>query len=510
MRPLIDNVRDMLPPRPGERVLAAVDLGSNSFHLIVACLRGHDLHVVDRIKATVRLRSGLTDEGDLSSEARSRALACLARFGERLKGMDSTQVRAVGTDALRRAADQQDFLEAAENALGHPIEVISGYEEARLIYAGATPDATEGGGRRLVLDIGGGSTEIILGAGSRPDRLESLGVGSVSLTERCFEGLKVTEGNMDRALSLARGELSGVAPRYCQLGWETALGASGTIRSIAELSTGRGWSDEGITLKSLKKLRAELIQFGTPRASNFPELNPDRVAILPGGVAILQAVFEVMAVERMQLAPGALREGLLDDMAGRIRNKDVRHRTVTAMMQRHRLDRAHGRAVAETAAMAWDAVAPSWGLDERPETRNFLVWAASLHEIGLSISHNQHHRHGAYVLANADMAGFSRDDQAMLAVLARLQRKKLSRRHMESIAPRHRPYCLRLAALLRVAIALHRGRDKGPAIQFKASDEKGWQLVLPQGWLDEHPLLSDDLSQEVAYQKAAGIRLDIV
>jgi exopolyphosphatase / guanosine-5'-triphosphate,3'-diphosphate pyrophosphatase len=509
MRPLIDNVGDRLPPRPGECVLAAVDLGSNSFHLIVACLRGNDLHVVDRIKATVRLRSGLSDEGDLSPDARSRALSCLARFGERLKDMDSAQVRAVGTDALRRAADSRDFLEAAENALGHPIEVISGFEEARLIYAGATPDAGRDGSRRLVLDIGGGSTEMILGAGSRPDQLESLGMGSVSLTERCFDGLQVDCTSMDRALTLARGEVAGVAPRYRKLGWRTALGASGTIRSIAELSVARGWSEEGITLDALQKLRSVLIEAGSPREADFPELNSDRVPILPGGMAILQAVFEIMEVERMLLAPGALREGLLDDMAGRIRHKDVRHRTVTAMMKRYRLDHAHGRAVAETAVLAWDAVAEAWGLNARPETRNFLAWAASLHEIGLAVSHNQHHRHGAYILANADMAGFSRDDQAMLSVLARLQRKKLSRRHLEKLAPRHRPCCLPLAALLRVAIALHRGRDSRPDIRFQASDKKGWGLQLPQGWLSDHPLLSDDLAEEVSYQKAAGIRLDI-
>lgn len=510
MCPLIDNVHDRPTPLAGERVLAAVDLGSNSFHLIVACLRDDALHVVDRIKATVRLRSGLSDDGDLSPEARSRALACLSRFGERLAGMDAGCVRAVGTDALRRAADSRDFLEAAERALGYPIEVISGFEEARLIYAGATPDAGNEPGRCLVLDIGGGSTELVLGRGRRPEVLESLGMGSVSLTERCFEGMTVTTEAMRHALALARGEVAGVAARYRRKGWRDALGASGTIRSIAELTTARGWSEQGISLAALDKLASVLIEAGSPRPADFPELHPDRVAILPGGLAILRAVFEVLAVDRMVIAPGALREGLLDDMAARIHRRDVRHRTVTAMMRRYHLDRARGRAVARTAVRAWDAVAEAWRLSERPETRDFLRWAASLHEIGLAVSRNQHHRHGAYILANADMAGFSRDDQAMISVLAQLQRKKLSRRHLDALAPRHRACCLPVAALLRVAIVLHRGCDDQAEVRFTAGRADHWALCLPPGWLGEHPLLADELEEEIAYQKAAGIRLELV
>lgn len=504
-----DSVRDWLPLAPGERFLAAVDLGSNSFHLIVARLRGDDLHIIDRIKETVRLRSGLSDDGDLAPEARTRALACLARFGERLRGLQAERVRAVGTDAIRRAADSRDFLEAAEQALGHPIEVISGYEEARLIYAGATPHATAEQGRRLVVDIGGGSTELILGCGPQHSSLVSLGMGSVSLTERCFPDDKVNQKAMRRAMGTARGELAGIASTFRAQADVQSLGASGTIKSIVQLAETRGWGAGGIDLEALQKLSQILIRKGGARTKDFPELNPDRVPILPGGLAILQAVFEVLGVERMTLAPGALREGLLDDMAGRIRNRDVRHRTVTAMMRRYRLDRRHGRAVATTAVAAWDAVASAWLLDERSETRNFLRWAASLHEIGLAVSHSQHHRHGAYILANADMAGFSRDDQAMLSALARLQRKKLSRRFLEGVGPRYRDRCLPLAALLRVAIVLHRAREPLPPLAFEADGPGVWCLRLPEGWLADHPLLADDLEEEVGYQKAAGLRLDI-
>ncbi|MEA5445226.1 Ppx/GppA phosphatase family protein [Gammaproteobacteria bacterium AB-CW1] len=505
----VEQVRELWSLARGERLLAAIDLGSNSFHLIVARLSGRDLHVIDRIKETVRLRSGLSEDGDLAPEARTRALACLSRFGERLKGMDSTQVRAVGTDALRRAGDSRDFLEAAEAALGHPIEIISGFEEARLIYAGATPVVTEGDEARLVLDIGGGSTEVILGQGARPKLLESLGMGSVSLTERCFDGGEVSRSNMKRALRIARGEISGVAPAYRRAGWGQALGASGTIRSIAAIAEARGWSESGITLDSLSALCDDLVSRGRPKADDYPELRPDRVPILPGGTAILRAVFEALDIQRMEIAPGALREGLLEDMAGRVRHRDVRDRTVTAMMGRYRMDRAHGRAVARTAVEAWDAVAVPWGLDQRPETREFLRWAACLHEIGMAVSHSQHHRHGAYILGHADMAGFSRDDQSMLSVLARLQRKKLSRRVLDELAHRHRPFGLHLACLLRVAIVLHRARDGVPTLRFAADRPTAWTLTLPDGWLERHPLLADDLAEEVDFEQAAGLRFDL-
>lgn len=492
----------------GDRI-AGVDLGSNSFHLIMAERRGRGVEIKNRVKETVRLRSGLSDNGDLAPEARSRALACLERFGDHLRAFGVRRVRAVGTDAIRRAADSRDFLEAAEQALGHPIEVISGYEEARLIYAGATPVGVESAGHRLVVDIGGGSTELILGEGARPASLVSLGMGSVSLTERCFPDDRVTQDAVERAMALARGELAGVTAAFRPQGRVSALGASGTIKSIAQLAEARGWSPQGVTPAALESLTRLLVEKGAARTNDFPELNPDRVPILPGGLAILRAVFQVLGIERMTLAPGALREGLLADMADRMSNRDIRHRTVTAMLRRYRLDRRHGRAVAATAVTAWEAVASAWSLEVCPETRDYLRWAACLHEIGLSVSHSQHHQHGAYLLAHADMAGFSRDDQAMLSVLIHLQRKKLSRRFLDSVSPRYRSCCLPIAALLRVAIALHRARMPAPPVRFEADQPGVWRLHLPRDWRQLHPLLVDDLHEEVAYQKAAGLSLEL-
>lgn len=492
-----------------ERLLGAVDLGSNSFHLVIARLRGRELHIVERMKETVRLRSGLSDEGELAAEARSRALACLRQFADCLGRMEPVLVRAVGTDALRRATDCRDFLETAEAALGYPIEVISGYEEARLIYAGATTEDHRDDARCLVLDIGGGSTEMILGRGRRPALLSSLGMGSVSLTERCFEGGAITRNGMQHALSIARGELIGVVSAYRRDGWDMALGASGTIRSLAAIAEARGWSEDGITAHSLDRLTGALVRMGRSEPANFPELRPDRVPILPGGLAVLRAVFEVLGLERMQLAPGALREGLLADMVDRLHQHDVRDRTVTHMLRHYRMDHAHAHSVAETAMLAWDSVSSAWGLADHPETRDYLRWAACLHEIGLAISHSQHHRHGAYILANADMAGFSRDDQSMLSVLARLQRKRLSRRHQYLLAPRHRDLCLPLACLLRVAIILNRRREGTLTVAFDAGGPDRWRLAVSDTWLKENPLLADDLFEEVAAQKAAGVHLDL-
>lgn len=501
--------RQATGPDTGSDRIAGVDLGSNSFHLLLARRHGRDVAIQDRIKETVRLRSGLSDDGDLAPDARSRALACLERFGDHLRAFGVRRVRAVGTDAIRRAADSRDFLEAAEQALGHPIEVISGYEEARLIYAGATPAGAGTADCRLVVDIGGGSTELILGEGARPRSLVSLGMGSVSLTERCFPDDRVTWDTVERGMALARGELAGITTAFRAQDNVVALGASGTIKSIAQLAEARQWSVGGVTPGALQSLTRLLVEKGVARSADFPELNPDRVPILPGGLAILRAVFEVLGIERMTLAPGALREGLLADMADRMGNRDIRHRTVTAMMGRYRLDRHHGRAVAATAVTAWEAVAPAWSLEACPETRDYLRWAACLHEIGLSVSHSQHHQHGAYLLAHADMAGFSRDDQAMLSVLIQLQRKKLSRRFLDSVSPRYRGCCLPVAALLRVAIVLHRARMPAPPVRFEAEQPGIWRLHLPRDWRERHPLLVDDLQEEVAYQKAAGLRLEL-
>jgi exopolyphosphatase/guanosine-5'-triphosphate,3'-diphosphate pyrophosphatase len=298
-----------------ELLMAAADLGSNSFHLLLARYSRGRIEIIDRLREAVRLRSGLGLDGCLAADARGRALACLERFGRRLQGVTPGRVRAVATATLRRASDARAFLGEAETALGYRIEIISGEEEARLIYRGALSEGGPDGRRRLVLDIGGGSTELVLGRDLRPERLHSLGVGCVSLTEACFPGNRMSRRHYHDAVALARYELARVTAGYRESDWDLALGASGTIRSICELCLRRGWTATAeIDSQGLERVREAMLSLGRLDPAAFPELAADRVLILPGGVAILEAVFRSLAVTRMHIAPGALREGLLAEM----------------------------------------------------------------------------------------------------------------------------------------------------------------------------------------------------
>ncbi len=489
------------------QLVAAVDLGSNSFHLIIARLDHGELHVLDRLQEMVRLGGGLDAQGRLDRASQRRALECLARFGERLRDIPRANVSAVGTNTLRRARNAGRFLAAARKSLGHPIEIISGQEEARLIYQGVAHHLPAEVGERLVLDIGGGSTEIILGHGFEPKLAESLHVGCVSASNAHFPGGRITRKRWNRAETAARLEFEPVAAQFRKRGWQAAYGSSGTIRAVAAVAREMNGADtEALTPQSLRRLRDRLLEAGHVDALELPGLSRERAPVFPGGVAILMAAFEALGIEQLRIADGALREGLVYDLLGRIQHADVRSRTIAALTARYRVDTGQAERVAHTARALFDQVASDWQLAE--EQGQWLDWAARLHELGLAIAHTKYHRHGAYLVEHSDLAGFTWEEQRLLAALIRVHRRRFAAEVFATLPKKEARVARRFAVLLRLAVLLHRGRHERalPAIGVKAQ-KKRLRLRFPAGWIERNPLTCADLNQEADYLKSVGFSL---
>jgi len=487
-------------------MIAAIDLGSNSFHMIVAKEVDGELQIRDRLREMVRLAAGLDDKGRLGKAARQRALECLRRFGQRLAGFAPGTVRAVGTNTLRKAKSPL-FLHEAEEALGHPIEVISGMEEARMIYLGVSHGLPFSDDIRLVVDIGGGSTELILGRRFEPLELESLYMGCVSFSERYFPRGQISEQGMRKAVIAARQELQQLENDYRDIGWSEAVGASGTIKAVGEVVRAMGWGEEGITLLAMQRLARALVEAGHVDRLNLAGLSEDRLPVVAGGVAVLLAIFEALPIQTMQVSDWALREGLLYDLLGRIRHEDVRERTIAALSERYRLEMGQAARVEAAAKRLLAQVAKTWDLEDE-EREQLLLWAARLHEIGMAIAHGSFHKHGAYLVANSDMPGFSRNEQTLLSLLIRAQRRKYPDLLFRELNRTQRQYMRRLAILLRLAVLLHRSHTAAglPEVKVKARG-KTVQLGFPKGWLAEHPLSEADLALEASYLQEAGFTL---
>lgn len=487
--------------------VAAVDLGSNSFHMIVAQLRNDELHMVDKLKHTVRLAAGLDENRYLTDEAQHRALACLRRFGQRLTEIPQGRVRAVGTETLRSAHNSEAFLIEAEKALGHPIEIISGVEEARLIHLGVAHSIASDDKRRLVMDIGGSSTELIIGKEFIPFHMQSLRMGCVNMSKWYFGDGKITEDAVKRAEMHALRELEPVQAQYLSLGWEACVGASGTIRAIRKIVLANCWSLDGITLESLNKIVKAMLKAGDINKLKLPGLSSDRAPVFPGGVLVLLATFKALGIDRMRVSDGALREGLLHDLLGRIYHEDVRGRTVEILAKRYGVDQQQAERVKQTALNCLCQAADSWPLDPK-KSEQLLGWAADVHEIGLSIAHSQHHQHAGYIIEHGDLPGFSRQEQKILAALVRSHRRKLAPKHFQELSNPWRIPAQRLSILLRLAVLLHRSRSNKPIPMFmlKAGPDS-LDVAFPENWLNEHPLTRGDLEQEATYLKSTGFSL---
>ncbi|MBK8179077.1 MAG: Ppx/GppA family phosphatase [Planctomycetes bacterium] len=496
-------------PETRAETVAAVDLGSNSFHMVVAQHVDGELVVLDRLRERVALAEGLDDSKRLKERVSERALACLARFGQRLREHPPGSVRAVGTSALRQAKNSESFLARAREALGHPIELVSGREEARLIYLGVAHFSAGTAARRLVVDIGGGSTECILGEDYEALRTDSLHMGCVNYSERFFPGGVITRERLKQAEVAAALEFSPIARTYKSLGWDVCIGSSGTILGIESVLAASHWCEHGIDSAGLKQLGRALVDLGHVDRLDLPGMPSDRGPVLPGGYAILRAAFKGFQIEAMQTSQGAMREGLLFDLLGRIHHADVRDESVRRWMQRYGIDVEQASRVERTAAYLLERVAADWGL-ESPENRRLLSWAARLHELGLSVNWSGYHKHGAYLVLHGDLPGFSRQEQALLASLILGHRRKLSEETFAGMAGLRAPLALKLCVLLRLAARLNRSRSPRPLPPLRLRVRKlAIELLFPPDWLEGHALTRADLEEEARILADVGVVLSV-
>jgi exopolyphosphatase/guanosine-5'-triphosphate,3'-diphosphate pyrophosphatase len=485
-------------------ILAAVDLGSNSFRLQVARTEGDQLYMLDGLREPVRLAAGLTPDKYLDAETCQRAYAALGRFAERLRGLTPGAVRAVGTNSLRVARNAAGFITQAERILGFPIEVIAGHEEARLIYLGAAHSLPQSPANRLVMDIGGGSTEFIIGNGLTPLKLESLYMGCVSYSNRFFPDGKLTRQNLKQAELVARNELQTIVADY-RGQWHQAYGSSGTAKFISEILELNGYSQGGITRDGLERLRAELLGAGDTQRLNLQGLKAsDRIPVLPGGFAIMYAAFCELGIEQMQPALGALREGVLYDLWGRFHNHDMRDVTVRQFMRRYHVAPRQAERVGKLArVLAMQFLDDSFS----ENALQFLGWSAMLHEIGISVAHSGYRKHTAYILANADMPGFSRKEQARLSLLTLAQRGNLEK--VPGLARSEEDCVLTMSLRLAVLFCRNRSASAMPDMRGRFSGTK-FHLALSADWLEQNPLTATALREEEKYWKALGMSLQII
>lgn len=477
----------------------ALDLGSNSFHLLLATFREGKMVRLDRRKETVRLASGLGDDGALSEEAQARALHALSAFRSLMEDLPPSRVRAVGTNTLRVAKNSTEFLRLAEAELGHRIDIISGIEEARLIYLGVSKDLDTAVGQRLVVDIGGGSTEVVLGD-TRPRRLESLYMGCVSYTRRFFPDGKLRKSAYRQAVQAARLEILGLAGLLGADAWQEAVGSSGTIRAIGGVLASMG--QQHISLEGIHAIRDDVLAFDKINDIDLPGVSAERRVVIAGGLAILDAIFQELSIEQMQVSEYAIREGIIHDLAGRFHHRDKRQQTLEGLMKAYQVDSAQAQRVGDTAVKLYRQQCG----DDSPHCE-ILRWAADLHEIGLAISHAGYQRHGAYVLEHGDLPGFSRQEQWLLSFLVLNHRRKLK---PASASYGFEPdwamvLCLRLACIF-----ARPRRDNLPQdLKLTRSSDKGFTLGVDPDWLKGQALIKDDLDAEARHWRRQDIQLEL-
>jgi exopolyphosphatase/guanosine-5'-triphosphate,3'-diphosphate pyrophosphatase len=488
------------------RMLAAVDLGSNSFHMIVSRSdENGSFTLIDKEKEMVRLRGGLDENGILDDDVEARAYECLKRFGDRLRSIPPENVRIAGTNTLRRMRDSDEFVRRGSELLGHPIDIISGREEARLVYLGVSHTLSNDRGKQLVIDIGGGSTEFIIGQDFVPQDLESLDVGAASSTQRFFRNGDVRAKNWAKASTEIRLEILPIQKTYMKGRWSRATGSSGTITSTLNIILALGLEPFGITLTALYAIRDKMIEAKNISEVSLPGLGDDRLPVYAGGLAVLIAVFEALKIDHMTVSEGALREGLLYDMLGRIQHEDVRDRSIEEISTRFQVDTEQAERVRSTALYMFDQVAESWSLP--PPAREMLSWGAKLHEIGLIITHSKHHLQGAYILKYAFMQGFSLREQVWLATLVKSHRRKIDLGRFSDFPKQDREMIIRLSILLRLSVLLHRRRDSNKIRPFLTAKGRKIQLTTKRG-LDDRELLEADLRREHNWLQRLAYQLD--
>ncbi|CNI91022.1 guanosine pentaphosphate phosphohydrolase [Yersinia frederiksenii] len=476
---------------------AAIDLGSNSFHMLVVREVAGSIQTLARIKRKVRLAAGLDTQNHLSQEAMERGWQCLKLFSERLQDIPLDQIRVVATATLRLASNAEEFLQTATEILGCPIQVISGEEEARLIYHGVA-HTTGGPEQRLVVDIGGGSTELVTGSGAQANILVSLSMGCVTWLERYFSDRNLAKDNFERAELAAREMLKPIAERFRHHGWQICVGASGTVQALQEIMVAQGM-DELITLAKLQQLKQRAIQCGKLEELEIPGLTLERALVFPSGLSILIAIFQELAIESMTLAGGALREGLVYGMLHLPVEQDIRSRTVRNLQRRYFLDTEQARRVSKLADSFLIQVEKEWHLDGR--CRELLQNACLIHEIGLSVDFKRAPQHAAYLIRNLDLPGFTPAQKLLLSALLQNQCDTLDLSLLNQQNALPVDMAQHLCRLLRLAIIFSSRRrdDTLPAVRLRANGEALY-VLLPQGWLQQHPYRAEALEQESHWQ----------
>ena len=494
-------------PNPIPTNVAAVDLGSNSFHMIICSLKDGKLQTIDRLKEMVRLAAGLDENKILDQATQDKALACLERFGQRINNFPPNSVRIVGTNTLRQAKNSQQFISKAEQALGHPIHIISGIEEARLIYQGVAHSLASNANNRFVMDIGGSSTEYIIGKLDTAHTKESLNMGCVTVSQNFFKNGTLSKKAFKKATLFAEQQLEPFQDTFNSINFDEAIGASGSLKAISTVLETSGFSNNGITQDGMEQLVEHLLTLDHVDQISFPALSIERRPVFIGAVAIVYATFKTLNIQQMTVSDGALREGLVYDLLGRIYNHDIRSQTSQITAERYHTDKRHSQQLKETLGYMVAQLEDHPCFNDNPASLQYLEWAADLHEIGFEIAHSQYHKHSAYIIENGDLAGFSKQDQQILSRLVRSHRKKLSQSRFEDLPA---PWCqnvIIMTILFRLATLLHRNRhSKRPDFQIRI-DDRNIQLSFPDQWFEQAPLTQADLNQEVQYLKEARFSL---
>jgi len=486
-----------------ESLLAAIDLGSNSFHLIIAKSDFGELRPVQALAEKVQLGE-TSSAAILTPGAIDRGLTCLERFKQLIDSTAPAKIRIVGTNALRRAKNRHDFIEPAEQILGAPIDVIYGREEARLIYLGVAHTLSDDEDTRLVVDIGGGSTEFILGERFEPLRLESLQMGCVSYGEAFFPDGGITKERFDAAYHRARIEVSHIRRNYHSECWQDAVGSSGTLRAIETLILTAGHREEGIDRASLGELKKQLLAFAHVDEINLEGLSESRRGVVTAGLAITMGIFDGLQIPLMRTSTGALREGVIYDLIGRFSHEDVRTRTISAMQQRYSVDQTIADLVTHRVTLLAEATRETWHLE--PSDVALLEWSGALHEIGVAVSQKNYSQHSAYLVINTDLPGFAEQDQAIMAALIAGLKGKVRSEVLDPISKRKRQTVARMMVLLRLAVILKHveALEALPDLSVSASEET-LTLTFPEQWGADHPLTTWEIEQSTSAMERLGV-----
>ncbi|MDU5053682.1 MAG: Ppx/GppA phosphatase family protein [Sutterella wadsworthensis] len=484
-----------------ELLLAAVDLGSNSFRVEIGRIVNGRIVTQNYWKETIRLAAGFDETGALTDEVQERAFACLARFKERIAGLPPERVRAVGTQAFREATNSEEFLRHAEEALGYRIDILTGHEEARLVFKGCVNSLPPATGRRLVVDIGGASTEFVIGENLEAKQFESFHVGCVNTSLRFFKDGRISEERLQKAVVACSAEFEEVAESFGEGHYDEAYGSAGTFGAVADLCR-QLWGTEIVTWDKLQAIKQQLLKFKNVEHISFPGLKPDRKEVIAGGLAVLIAVFSTLKIKSMRVAPGALRVGLLYDLWGRVENRDTRCLSVDALSLSTRVSQEQAALVTQITVDIAKMLIPNISV----ESLNLLRWAAKLHEVGTLISTSKYHRHSEYIVTHADLPGFSHAEQLLVASYVLGQRGGLSKLGNRLLNPQ---YCISLLALRLAVIFSHaRARIALPKMKAKTS-LKGISLKIDKMWLEAHPLTNYLLEEEVTHWAKTDFQLTI-